>query len=974
VRAYKPDNSGAPFSLTSTNFVENYVMLWRFQEFNLDEVNEAINGARTERTFTDSNNDTTTTRYYRIVRSSLTNFTFYWKTNAGDPWALITQNQPTNQLLALSQLSGPLQVGIAQGAFSTATRDAVFTDFELTGTNVTFPPPPATAPSGLVCTATNTGGSLTFSWTVGDPVNDRSLVIVRANGNIQASPIKGIVYNATNSYGASNAAVAVAREFVVFNGPGNSVTVTNLAGNNTLYTVAVYEYSNAAAPAYNTASPATNTFPGPQTCTNSWTIGASGKWEAGTNWILGVAPDSSQCIIYITNAGSDLVLSGLPAKRVLIDATTSTYVSSMTVQELVLSGAGPSVVNWLSLTNADTNVPLHVLNQVSMAAGSQLTVDNSSLQVDGVLGVGAQPAPGFTNNFPATFSINSGSALVGTLVVGPVASNGLGTLNVSGGALLVNNLGIGNNGATNLGSGTGTATVGNGATLSVSSLSLGSTAGGLGSLVMSNGSSLLVGSNLNLVSGSLSSTSSVSITGGSLLASNGLVQIGPAGSGQLLISGGIHTLRQVRLGSGDTNGSGFLHLSGGLLTVLGTGTGPGAGLDANLIVIDGGDLNGSGTSLTVGDAHSAEVDVSGDGAAQFATVYVGYSPNYTGTYAQSGGSMAVSSTLVVGDCTSGAIGNATLTGGILFVTNATHTAVLDVRYGTFALNPGSTLVVDNLLTNSSCGNFVNNGGTLLPWSGVPGLGTLHTTNLLLNPGAETGNFSYWTLGGDTPYLVVDTGYNYSGIPPHSGTYEFAGGGDNESLSQAVALVGNQGITAAAIDTGKLLASISFWEQGAGFYAPGFNDDADVKIEFLDGNFNTLTARTTPQIDSGVSFVWSNYTAQYVIPIGTRSIRYTMEFILKEALHEFNYDVCVDDNSLIISSPPSLNLVVAGPNVVLTWPAWGTNYLLQSTISLSLPNSWQTVTTVPVATQNGLVVTDPLHGPARFYRLSTPVVP
>jgi hypothetical protein len=754
--------------------------------------------------------------------------------------------------------------------------------------------------------------------------------------------------------------------------------VTNLAGNNTLYTVAVYEYSNAAAPAYNTASPATNTFPGPQTCTNSWTIGASGKWEAGTNWILGVAPDSSQCIIYITNAGSDLVLSGLPAKRVLIDATTSTYVSSMTVQELVLSGAGPSVVNWLSLTNADTNVPLHVLNQVSMAAGSQLTVDNSSLQVDGVLGVGAQPAPGFTNNFPATFSINSGSALVGTLVVGPVASNGLGTLNVSGGALLVNNLGIGNNGATNLGTGTGTATVGKGATLSVSSLSLGSTAGGLGSLVMSNGSSLIVSSNLTLVSGSLSSTSLVSITGGSLLASNGLVQIGPAGSGQLLISDGIHTVRRVRLGSGDTNGSGFLHLSGGSLTVLGTGIGPGAGLDANLIVVDGGEINGSGTSLTVGDGHSAEIDVSGNCVCQFGAIYVGSAPLYTGTYNQSGGAMVVYSNMIVGDfCpqgASGAVGELTLSGGILFVTNATHTAVLDVRNGTFALNPGSTLVVDNLLLNNSCGNFVNNGGTLLPWSGVPGLGTLHTANLLVNPGAETSKFSPW-LGGDTnPYLHVDDG-SLSYITPHSGNWEFAGGGGNgvgnESLAQAVALVGNQGITAAAIDTGKLLASISFWEQSRDGNPPGFNDDADVKIEFLDGNLNTLTARTTPEIDSGV---WSNYTAQYVIPIGTRSIRYTMEFVLKAELNPVNYDVCLDDNSLIVSSPPSLNLVVVGSNAVLNWPAWGTNFLLQSTTNLSLPKSWQTVTNVPVTNQNGLVVTNALRGPARFYRLSTPVVP
>jgi hypothetical protein len=261
-RAYRPDNSGAPYGITTTNFTENYVMLWRFQEFSLNEVNEATNGVRIERTFPDSNSDTNTTRYFRIVRSSLTNFYYYWKTNAGDAWVQITNGTLAAGFRSYADLTGPMQVGIAQAAFSTATRDAVFTDFELTASNLAVPPLPA-APSGLVTTATNIGGSLTLSWTVGDPVHDSSLVIVRPSGNIQASPIQGMIYNANAAYGDPTTAVAAAGEFVVYNGTGNNVTVTNLAGNNIPYTVAVYEYSNPAAPVYNTASPATNSFPGP---------------------------------------------------------------------------------------------------------------------------------------------------------------------------------------------------------------------------------------------------------------------------------------------------------------------------------------------------------------------------------------------------------------------------------------------------------------------------------------------------------------------------------------------------------------------------------------------------------------------------------------------------------------------------------------------------------------------------------------
>jgi hypothetical protein len=54
-----------------------------------------------------------------------------------------------------------------------------------------------------------------------------------------------------------------AGEYVVYNGTGTSVTVTNLGANILTYNVAAYEYSAAAPPVYNTAAPATNAFAGP---------------------------------------------------------------------------------------------------------------------------------------------------------------------------------------------------------------------------------------------------------------------------------------------------------------------------------------------------------------------------------------------------------------------------------------------------------------------------------------------------------------------------------------------------------------------------------------------------------------------------------------------------------------------------------------------------------------------------------------
>jgi hypothetical protein len=197
--------------------------------------------------------------------------------------------------------------------------------------------------------------------------------------------------------------------------------------------------------------------------------------------------------------------------------------------------------------------------------------------------------------------------------------------------------------------------------------------------------------------------------------SNGPVEVGPAGSGQLIITGGNHVIQQLLLGSSNNLGSGSFHMSGGYLKILGTGTGPGQGLISNWVIVDGGDLDGSGTSFTVGDAHSSNAYLTGNGIANFANGYIGYSPGYSGTYDQTNGIMTVSGDLTIGtgDCVNGAVGEINLYGGTLYVTNATHTAVLNVLNGTVVVNAGATLVVDNLILTNACGHFMKEGGVVI---------------------------------------------------------------------------------------------------------------------------------------------------------------------------------------------------------------------------------------------------------------------
>jgi len=78
-----------------------------------------------------------------------------------------------------------------------------------------------------------------------------------------------------------------------------------------------------------------------------------------------------------------------------------------------------------------------------------------------------------------------------------------------------------------------------------------------------------------------------------------------------------------------------------------------------------------------------------------------------------GGQVTAFDKLVVGDCASNAVGQITVNGGTLYVTNATHTGYLDLRSGTLTLSGAGVLVVDRLVMTNTCGVFVRNGGTFV---------------------------------------------------------------------------------------------------------------------------------------------------------------------------------------------------------------------------------------------------------------------
>jgi PEP-CTERM motif-containing protein len=186
------------------------------------------------------------------------------------------------------------------------------------------------------------------------------------------------------------------------------------------------------------------------------------------------------------------------------------------------------------------------------------------------------------------------------------------------------------------------------------------------------------------------------------------------------------------------------------------------------------------------------------------------------------------------------------------------------------------------------------------------------TNLLVNPGAESGSLSGWTAGGNSS-PGVDNGSFDPGISPHTGGFDFYGGnGANDTLSQIVSL---SSISASLIDAGNAIAFFGFWEQGLNQGTP--SDDVFLSLMFLDASNAAIGSFTGPEIDSHLGS-WTEYSANMAVPVGSRSISYTLNFVRHNGTDN---DGFADDASLKISAVPepsslaifalgSLGLVIA----------------------------------------------------------------
>jgi hypothetical protein len=78
------------------------------------------------------------------------------------------------------------------------------------------------------------------------------------------------------------------------------------------------------------------------------------------------------------------------------------------------------------------------------------------------------------------------------------------------------------------------------------------------------------------------------------------------------------------------------------------------------------------------------------------------------------------------------------------------------------------------------------------------------------------------------------------------------------------------------------------------------------------------------------------------------------------------------STLVVYPPPSLHIELSGEDITLVWPLWATNFALQTTAGATPASDiWTNVPAVPATGSGENVVTFPLSGEAKFYRLRQP---
>ena len=275
-----------------------------------------------------------------------------------------------------------------------------------------------------------------------------------------------------------------------------------------------------------------------------------------------------------------------------------------------------------------------------------------------------------------------------------------------------------------------------------------------------------------------------------------------------------------------------------------------------------------------------------------------------------------------------------------------------------ALNPGSsTTVTVNLNSNANSFLIAHASGNVIFSNLTAGTTQNRQFDLYVgNGGFETGDFTDWTLNGDTLLNfalayddtnvagtdalpnVPDQSFVHSGIyGAYLGQWPFNGDPVNGTLSQTIPTAAGE----------KL--QISFW----------LTSVADASNDPPTNGFAVFWNGSTLFMKTNVTASWTNM--QYTVFSSGSSG--TLQFEFNNTPGAFG----LDDVTVSGILAPSIQSVLSGANVVISWPTSATGYQLQSNTNLNTTN-W--VTVAPPFTTNGNAISAsvPHSGTQKFFRL------
>jgi hypothetical protein len=73
-------------------------------------------------------------------------------------------------------------------------------------------------------------------------------------------------------------------------------------------------------------------------------------------------------------------------------------------------------------------------------------------------------------------------------------------------------------------------------------------------------------------------------------------------------------------------------------------------------------------------------------------------------------------------------------------------------------------------------------------------------------------------------------------------------------------------------------------------------------------------------------------------------------------------------TLFIETAPTLRLSLVGSQIVLSWPSWATNFVLETSSRLGTASAWFTVTNPVTVSNENFIKTNAVDSEAAFYRL------